>query len=165
RHDAHPTSAGRHAHAAGAPLAVTVGDVSEAWYADSPIDVCSTPLGCPPQPVPSSPYPADTLHVGVAGGQETARTYVQPDLLGIPFGATLVSGTMTLPLAADAQSGNSSPDAAHLIACAAKAAAPDGTQGSTSKPPEIDCATASPAKYDAKRGLFTVNLAPFLASW
>ncbi|MBV9293600.1 MAG: hypothetical protein JO222_14220 [Frankiales bacterium] len=168
QHSAHHRSATHSAHStrsAGAPLAVTVGDVSEAWYADSPIDVCSTPLGCPPQPVPSSPYPPDTLHVGVAGGQETARTYVQPNLLGIPFGSTLVTGTMTLPLAADGQSGNSSPATAHLLACAAKAPAPDGTQGSTSKAPDIDCATASPAKYDAKRGLFTVDLKPFLTAW
>src|SRR3954454_11511855 len=27
---------------------VTVGDTAEAWYADSPVDVCTTPLGCPP---------------------------------------------------------------------------------------------------------------------
>ena len=58
---------------------MTVPDVAEAWYAAAPIDVCTTPLGCPPDQVPTSPYPADSLHVGVAGGQETARTYLLPD--------------------------------------------------------------------------------------
>src|SRR5690348_15118675 len=63
----------------------TVADSAEAWYSSSPIDICSTPLGCPPAQVPSSPYPANTLHVGVAGGQETARTYVLPNLLSMPY--------------------------------------------------------------------------------
>src|SRR4051794_35705875 len=67
--------------AATAPRTATVADSAEAWYADSPVDLCTTPLGCPPQDAPTSPYPADTLHVGVAGGQETARTYVLPDLV------------------------------------------------------------------------------------
>src|SRR3954447_18135143 len=47
----------------------TVPDVAEAWYSAAPVDLCTTPLGCPPDQVPTSPYPKDTLHVGVAGGQ------------------------------------------------------------------------------------------------
>src|SRR3954469_5561830 len=84
--------------AAGAPVAadsspqtVTVTDVSEAWDAPQPVDSCSTPLGCPPDQAPTSPYPADTLHVGVAGGQETARSYLLPDLTLAPTGATILT--------------------------------------------------------------------------
>src|SRR3954454_2588264 len=75
-----------------------IADAAEAWYAASPIDTCSSPLGCAAAQVPTSPYPADTLHVGVAGGQETARPYVLPDLLSLPVGATVTGGTMTLPV-------------------------------------------------------------------
>src|SRR6059058_5253196 len=78
-----------------ADTSATVPDAAEAWYAAAPIDVCTTPLGCPPDQVPTSPYPAGSLHVGVAGGQETARSYVQPDLSQLS-GATLLRGTMAL---------------------------------------------------------------------
>src|SRR3954451_4812223 len=112
--------------AAGAPLAaesgartVTVADASEAWFAAGPVDICTTPLGCPPEGAPTSPYPADTLHVGVAGGQETARTYVLPDLVALPFGSKFVSATMPLPLATGNGDGTESPETAALRACLA----------------------------------------------
>src|SRR4051794_15371014 len=73
-----------------ADTSATVPDVAEAWYAAAPIDVCTTPLGCPPDQVPTSPYPTGSLHVGVAGGPGDARTPVPPGLGppggGAPFG-------------------------------------------------------------------------------
>jgi len=143
----------------------TVGDAAEAWYAASPIDVCTTPLGCPPATVPTSPYPAETLHVGIAAGQETARTYVLPDLLNIPYGAKFVGGTMTLPVTTDQSAGTVSPDAAKIQACLAKAPITDGTQGSTQAPPATDCTTKELLKYDAKKATFTLDLTPFLTAW
>lgn len=143
----------------------TVGDSAEAWYAAAPVDMCTTPLGCPPAQVPTSPYPANTLHVGVAGGQETARTYVVPNLLSLPFGATLTDGTMTLPVATDSQAGTVSPDAAKILACLATKPVTDGTQGSTQTPPDVDCKTSAALKYDAKKSVFTVDLAPLVAAW
>lgn len=143
----------------------TVADSAEAWYASSPIDICSTPLGCPPAQVPTSPYPANTLHVGVAGGQETARTYLAPNLLTLPFGATFVSGTMTLPVTTDNSAGTTSPDTAKIQACLAAAPIADGTEGSTQAPPKTDCKTSAPLKYDAKKAVFTLDLSKFLTAW
>jgi hypothetical protein len=143
----------------------TVADSAEAWYAAAPVDICTTPLGCPPPQVPSSPYPADTLHVGVAGGQETARTYVVPNLFALPLGATLTGGTMTLPVVTDANAGTVSPDTAKILACLATKPVTDGTQGSTQAPPDVDCKTSAPLKYDAKKTVFTVDLAPLLSAW
>ena len=77
---------------------VTVNNRAEAWYSASPVDTCTSPIGCPPGS--TSPYPADTLHVGVAGGQETSRTYLAPDLTSLSPGASVVGATMTLPVAA-----------------------------------------------------------------
>jgi hypothetical protein len=142
----------------------TVGDVAEAWYADAPIDLCTTPLGCPPAEVPSSPYPADTLHVGVAGGQESARTYLVPDLVSLPFGATVLGGTMTLPVAAETEDGTQSPESAHIVACLAVAPVTDGVEGSTAEPPKVDCKTSSPLTYDAQNGTFSVELTPLLSA-
>jgi hypothetical protein len=150
---------------AGAPQTVTVGDVAEAWYADAPADACSAPVGCLPSPVPSSPFPPDTLHVGYGGTQETARSYVQPDFTLVPIGATLLSGTMTVPVATDTNSGTASPDTARITACLAAAPVTDGVQGSTAKPPTADCSVGTSAKYDATQGVFTIDLQPFLHAW
>jgi hypothetical protein len=143
----------------------SVADVAEAWYASSPIDICTTPLGCPPAQVPSSPYPAHTLHVGVAGGQETARTYVLPNLVSLPYGAKFLSGTMTLPVTTDNSAGTVSPEAAKIQACLTKAPIADGTEGSTQTPPAVDCSTKAALKYDAKKAVFTLDLTPFLTAW
>ena len=143
----------------------TLADVAEAWYANSPIDVCSTPLGCPPAQLPTSPYPPHTLHVGLAGGQETARAYVLPNLVSLPYGAKFLGGTMTLPVTTAGNAGTVSADAAEINACLAKAPIPDGTEGSTQAAPATDCTTKVPLKYDAKKAVFTLDLGPFLAAW
>lgn len=144
---------------------VKVGDAAEAWFAKAAVDTCTTPLGCPPAQVPSSPYPADTLHVGVAGGQETARTYVLPDLTLVPFDAKFSAGTMTLPVATGQDDGTVTPESAEIQACLATKPVPDGTQGSGQAPPDTDCKTSAPLKYDAKKTAFTLDLAPFLTAW
>ena len=158
------------AHAAvpretGTPETVTVADAAEAWYADSPIDICSSPLGCPPSQAPTSPYPADTLHVGVAGGQESARTYLLPDLSSLPFGATVLGGEMTLPVADANGDGTVSAGTAKIRACLATKPVPDGTQGSTSAAPTIDCQVSATPSYDGTHGVFTLDLQPFIDAW
>ena len=143
----------------------TIVDRTEAWYTIAPADACTSPIGCPPSTVPSSPYPADTLHVGVAGGQETSRTYVVPDLTSLPFGSTFSSGTMTLPLASDQQSGVVMPASAHLDACLAVTTPTDGTQGTATAPPKVDTSVCSGATYNATASDFTIDLTPFLTAW
>ena len=142
----------------------TVGNTAEAWYADAPVDLCTTPLGCPPAEVPTSPYPPDTLHVGVAGGQESARTYLVPNLAGLPYGSTVVGGTMTLPVAAATEDGTQAPESAQIEACLSTAPVTDGAEGSTAEPPKVDCTVSSPLKYDEKQSVFTVELTPLLAA-
>jgi hypothetical protein len=149
----------------GSTKTATVADTSEAWYANSPVDLCTTPLGCPPQQAPTSPYPADTLHVGAAGGQETARTYVLPNLLTLPYGATAISGVMTLPVDSANTDGSVAPDSATMLACLATAPFTDGTAGAAGAAPKIDCKTSVKAEYDAKKIQFTVDLLPFLKAW
>lgn len=158
------------APASGAPSddstrTVRVADQAEAWFAAAPVDVCTTPLGCPPQQVPTSPYPPDTLHVGVAGGQETARTYLVPALSTLPFGATATSGTMTLPVATGSTDGTASASSAKVLACLATAPVTDGTAGSTATPPAIDCSISQALVYDATKNVFTLELTPFLTAW
>lgn len=151
--------------ATGSTQTLTVSDAAEAWYAASPIDICTTPLGCPPPQAPTSPYPADTLHVGVAGGQESARTYLLPDFTAVPFDATVVGGEMTLPVANSNGDGTVSPDAAKIRACLAAKPVPDGTQGSTSTPPTANCDVSATPTYDGTHSVFRLDLQPFIDAW
>jgi hypothetical protein len=150
------------------PQSVTVSDKTEAWYASLPlpIDLCATPLGCLSVPVPlPSLYPADTLHVGVALGAETARSYVRPDLHSVPTGAKVVQATMTLPVAGALTDGSLSPQSAKLIACVATQPFDDGTNGALTVAPRVDCHGAPKLKYDAKRSVFTVDVTKIVARW
>ena len=140
----------------------TAGDAAEAWYQTAPVDPCSSPIGCPPVTAPS-PFPSGTLHVAAAGGTQTAATYVQPDLSGIPTGQQAISGTMILPLSTVNGNGNANTSAATIVACLATARIPDGTQGSTSAPPSSDCNTK--ASITPGSNSFTLDLGPFLDAW
>ncbi|HET7531096.1 MAG TPA: hypothetical protein VFJ98_09075 [Mycobacteriales bacterium] len=146
------------------PGSATVPDSGEAWYAAAPVDLCTTPIGCPPAGVPQSPYPADTLHVGVAGGRETARTYVVPDLSRIPYAATVTGVTMTLPVATAPGDGSLTPESAHVVACLPAAPASDGAEGSTAAPPKVDCSLSAPLRYDAGAAVFTADLTALVAA-
>jgi hypothetical protein len=151
------------AHAA--TQTVQAADAAEAWYSTAPISPCTTPLGCPPSQVPTSPYPANTLHVGVAGGHETARSYVVPDLSALPFDATVTSGRMTLPIATATDDGSLRPETATLSACLATQTVQDGTAGSTDTPPTVDTTACVPATYSTAAHGFTVDLTSFLSRW
>lgn len=141
-----------------------VGDSAEAWYASTPVVNCASAIGCPPvAPPATTTYPANTLHVGVSNGEESARTYLQPDLSGIPASETAIAGTMTLPLATLAGSGNSNTSAAAIEACLVTAAFTDGVQGSTGAQPQTDCTVHQAVKVGQQA--FTLDLTPFLAAW
>jgi hypothetical protein len=72
---------------------------------------------------------------------------------------------MTLPVTTAGSAGTVSPGAAKIQACLAKAPITDGTEGSTQAPPAVDCTTKVPLKYDAKKSVFTLDLARFLTAW
>src|SRR4051794_39572241 len=155
------TSAPAHAQSS----SVQASDVAEAWYSSVPVSTCRPPLPCPPSQVPSSPYPADTLQVGVAGGRETARTYVVPDLSVVPYGAVVSSAVMTLPVASGARDGSVRPETARLKACFGTQTFEDGTEGSSAAPPVYDANTCVPAPYSALDLGYTVDLSTFFTRW
>jgi hypothetical protein len=125
---------------------VQVGDDTEAWYQVLPVSICSTPIGCPPSlpiPGPTSAYPAGTQHIGVALGEETARTYLRPALYSLPFDAVLTGGTATLPLSTDPKAGNVNATSADITACLVTVPVTDGVQGSLEDPPAVNCNVSS----------------------
>jgi len=129
---------------------------TEAWYDETP--PCVSLIDCSAVPA-ATPYPEDSLHVSIAAGQETARTYLAFELpSGVEF------GTLTLPLDTHPADGSAAPDTADLTAClVTKTFKP--VRGSLESPPPANCHVSSPATYDAKHSLFTVDLTPFLSHW
>ena len=152
--------------ALGAPVAAqTVREEFEvtttktAWYAQAP--PC-TSVDCSVLPL-VHPYPEDTLHVSVSGGQETARTYVAfPTFL--PSGGRFVGGTMELPLDIEPTSGSVSPETADFVACLSSTKFKP-VRGSFEQPPKIECETRKAAVYNAEDAVFTVDLRPFAEHW
>lgn len=145
----------------------TVKPSAEAWYRATP--ACALPTGCADLTGAPSPYSADTLHIGVNGSMEEARTYLQLDLGPLPAGTKPIGGTLLLPVASGSNDGTRSPATAKLQACAVKASVEDA-DGSFAAPPEADCETASaPAEFVAAEGAnpaaFTIDLAALTAVW
>lgn len=163
------------ATAQAAPTAVPLS--AEAWYRPLPVaappqlDPCTLPTGClPALPVPlPSPYAEGTLHVGVSGGTEESRTFVELDLSGLAGGAAYAGGTLTLPVATDPQAGTLLPETAALRACLVTDAVQDGVSGAIGTGPAPECTVASPAVFapaaDGAPPRFTVDLSPFLEFW
>ena len=139
--------------------------VNEAWYASSQ---CTLPTGCGAlgRQAPASPYPADTLHVGVVGGTETDRTYLSFDLTSIAMDASLTGGTLTVPLDTAPTDGSQSANSAHVDACPMSAPF-RSVQGSFAKPPPATCTVRAPASYADTGGpaRLVVDLSPLVSQW
>lgn len=144
-----------------------VGVEAQAWYR-TPADVCSAPIGCPPEPTPDgvSAYPRGTLHVELNAGQPTAHAYLEPDLKSVPVGAELLGGTLTLPVSQDTLAGNAAVETAKIVGCLVAEPITDGVEGGITTPPAYDCDQArSPAEPGKNATTFTMDLAPFLTAW
>lgn len=123
----------------------------EAWYQPNP--TCGSPAGCvttgslptpPPTPVPTSPFPAGTMHVGYSAGQETARSYLSFPLSGLT--GTVTSASLDVPLDVAQADGSLSPDSSKVLVCAVFSAVMP-VEGSTDEPPSTECGVSVPAKY------------------
>lgn len=140
---------------------------AQSWYRTR-VNVCSAPIGCPPDPAPSavSTFPKGTLHVALDAGQPAAHAYVKPDIESIPFGAKLLSGKLTLPVSEDPSSGNAAVETAKIVGCLVLDPITDGVEGGVTEPPAYDCEKAQAVAKPGKGAkTFTMDLAPFLNAW
>lgn len=144
---------------------ITTGPSAEAWYRTAP--VCALPTGCPAET--PSPYPPDTLHIGVNLGQEEARTALQLDLAALPAGTKPAGGQLRLPIATGTQDGTRNFESADIRACAVTTLVEDA-DGSSEAPPEADCESGSaeavfvPAEGEVPAA-FTVDLTTIVPAW
>lgn len=120
---------------------------TEAWFQPNPSCAQATGcLGAGAAPAPTSPYPAGTMHVGYAAGQETARSYLALPLAGLD--GTLERAVLDVPLDVASGSGSRSPETALLQVCLFSGEL-KAVEGSVDAPPKVDCGTAAPVSYVA----------------
>ena len=143
-----------------APSTSSVGVGSEAWYSFPA--TCDLPVGCVPVP---NVLPAGTLHVGVLAGLTTSVTALLLDSMSLPSGATIMGGTLSLPLDTAATDLSLQPETAGFKACLLTAAFSPG-EGLTTPPPASDCTISNPATYEtAPVPRYTVDLSTFFEAW
>lgn len=127
--------------------------VQEAWFQPNP--TCALPTGClgtealpaqPPAELPTSPYPAGTMHVAVDAGQETARSYLGFVLPTVD--ARLAAAKLEIPLDAAPESGGVTPEAAKVAVCTFTGSFQPAS-GSIATPPAAACGGKVTAKYVA----------------
>ncbi|MCU1602159.1 MAG: hypothetical protein JWO22_2868 [Frankiales bacterium] len=133
---------------------VTLGN--EAWYTFPDCPVAGVCL-----PSMASSYPADTLHVAVSGGRETARTYLALAAAPLPSGSTITGGDLLLPLdTTTANNGSLNPELSDLVVCTTSSSITP-TSASTATPPAVNCLAKAIAKIvGTPATALDVNLAP-----
>lgn len=134
-----------------AEQAVEITTAVEAWYMTAPNG------GVPGGPA-VSPYPAGSLHVGVAAGQEESRSYVALDLGDVDPDAEVVAARLVLPV--DVANTRGAESASVRICRAPRPQ--DAVSGSTAPPPPADCSLTTPAIYRAADATFEADLEPML---
>jgi hypothetical protein len=130
---------------------------AEAWYQYNP--TCAQATGCvapstlpvtppvtPPAQPPSSPFPARSMHIGLAAGQETARSYLSLSLATLTGSVT--GGTLDVPLDVAQADGSQSPETAKVQVCLVTASI-TSVDGSVESPPGVSCGSSVPAAYVA----------------
>lgn len=154
-----------------AAAATALRPIAEAWYQLASVNTCSLPTGCADVPAPTTPhlpvdpsaYEAGTLHIGWAGGVETARTYLKLQRAKTATAGTVLAASLRLPVLTAPQTGTLLLDNAGIKACLVTEPFTDGVDGATSVPPAIDCSVSQPLELSGDA--FTLDLAPFLAAW
>jgi len=139
---------------------ITVTMFKGAWYAQAA--PCLSAIDCSALPS-TSPYPEETLHVALSGGDETARSYIALSFL-LPQDAQLTGGTLALPVDTDATHGSVTPEMGDMVACLASRRFKP-VRGSLAKPPATKCSVRKGAIYDEKKEVFTVDLDRFVEEW
>ncbi|HEV7679941.1 MAG TPA: hypothetical protein VGQ42_15360 [Candidatus Dormibacteraeota bacterium] len=111
---------------------------------------------------PADPYQHDAaaIHVSVAGGQDTTRSYVHVDLAGLVGGAMPTSVLLSLTPNGDAAA-NANGSAATLQACPLLGSLEPFNPTS---PPGFDCTSAAHGT-PAAAGTWTFELAPLMQRW
>lgn len=167
---------------------------AEAWYQYAPDDeavdpspLCDTGLPLPtcpggvleePATPRVNPYPANTLHVAVTDGSDSAITFLE--LHDPSTDEPVTGGTLRLPIAGDA--GDVAPETARFRACVISGVVTDGQEaGDPATAPAVDCSVSSPAVYEEGSGdeqgtplprgpgnvpgTFVVDLDPLVDQW
>ena len=136
---------------------------AEAWY-QTPATSAAQQSGQKPPPPPAAPPPANpygagTMHVGIRGGVEDARTYLRLDSGTLESDDVLTAAILVLPV--DPGHGTTNPQAAQLDVCLS-ADPGQPVEGSFAAPPAVDCSVSTRATYEASpKPRFVADVLPF----
>lgn len=139
---------------------VTLQATDEGWYQPNP--TCATVTGCVDTSVPgvdsptTSPYPEETLHVGVLQGMENARTYLTFD---VEEGRIPTAAILEIPI--DDLAGTALPDMSKVVVCTFFGSITE-EDGSFEQAPTAACEVNVEAEHDAELGLLRADLEPLL---
>ncbi|MCU1602997.1 MAG: hypothetical protein JWO22_3706 [Frankiales bacterium] len=146
----------RLAPTASADGTVRIASGIEAWYQANPtcelatgcVTTDAVPGGVLPVPAPTGVplYPSGTLHVGFAGGKETARSYLLFPLDAVV--GTVTAVRLTVPLDTEPADGSVTPESSQVQVCLATA--PVGrAEAALTDPPKTSCAEHAKLSYVA----------------
>ena len=110
------------------------------------------------------PYSQDpnNVHVGVAGGKESARGFLHIDLSRLPQGSSLSSMLVTL-VPSSSNTDNLNPSAASLSACILTKELP--ATFDRGNPPPFDCLRSQVNGHATAQGSWQFDLAPMASTW
>jgi hypothetical protein len=143
---------------------------TEAWYQPNP--TCTSPAGCvglgqlpvaPPASLPAlTAYPVGSMHIAVAGGQETARSYLS---FALPrLDGTLTAASIDIPLDTAQADGSVTPESSHVLMCSFTGSITPAS-GSIDAPPTASCTSSALATYVATPAPHLhADLTPLLSS-
>jgi hypothetical protein len=132
---------------------------------------CGLPTGCNVSGTAQrqNNHPEGVMVVAANAGDPDAQTFFNFDSAGLPFGAVITGGTVTLPVARDPDAGNVRADAAQMVACAVEGFIPGGTDaGSYRDRPTIQdnlCVDVKLTGDDPTALVYTVDLERIGKAW
>lgn len=134
---------------------------------------CELPTGCNVSGTAQRPsqHPEQVMVVAANNGDPDAQTFFNFDTTGLPVGAVVTGGTVTMPVATDPDARNVRPQDAKMVACLVTGFIPGGTDaGSYKDRPTFDEKTCVPVKQVERKEetdpvVFTVDLERFGKKW
>ena len=166
--------------AASAATASNVQNAEEAWFLENKEPLAGLPGGDPGcdqatgcnlsgSAVRPNPHPEGVLVVAANAGAPDAQTYFTFDTQDLGLGVVVTGGTVTLPVARDADARNVNAANADMVACLTTGFVPSGTDGgSYADRPTFDKNTCVPVKLtkdDPQAEVFSVDLTRFGKAW
>lgn len=115
----------------------------------------------------TNPYRTETLHVGLAGGDDEAMAFLGLPTTDLGFAAQITGGEVRLPISGFGGAQARTPESADMIACLAPEVVIEAHGGNWDSRYDFDCGVRGEVVLEEGSDplTWTVDLAPFAAVW